>query len=36
MYLDLNGVQFMLEQQQEEQWLTGELTQPFGRGINFS
>jgi len=35
MYLELNGVQFMLEQQQEDQWLTGELTLPFGRGINF-
>ena len=35
MYLELNGVQFMLEEQQEGQWLTGELNYPLGRGINF-
>lgn len=35
MYLELNGVQFMLEECQEGQWLTGELTYPLGRGINF-
>lgn len=34
-YLDLNGVQFMLEEYQEEQWITGSLIPPFGRGINF-
>ena len=35
LYLDLNGVQFMLEQLQDEQWMTAELTYPLGRGINF-
>lgn len=36
-YLDMNGAQLMLEQQHgvEQQWLTDELTAPFGRGINF-
>ncbi|WP_353172838.1 bleomycin resistance protein [Acinetobacter rudis] len=34
-YLDLAGVQFMLEQVQEDQWVTAELSVPFGRGINF-
>lgn len=34
-YLDLNGVQFMLEQFQEDQWITAELNYPFCRGINF-
>jgi catechol 2,3-dioxygenase-like lactoylglutathione lyase family enzyme len=34
-YLDLDGVQFMLEQQQEGQWLTAQLDYPLGRGINF-
>lgn len=35
MYLERDDVQFMLEEQQEEQWLTGELNYPLGRGINF-
>ncbi|OTG82202.1 bleomycin resistance protein [Acinetobacter sp. ANC 4648] len=35
LYLDLKGVQFMLEQQQDEQWITSELSYPLGRGINF-
>jgi catechol 2,3-dioxygenase-like lactoylglutathione lyase family enzyme len=35
-YLDLHGAQIMLEQQNgvEDQWLSDELTAPFGRGIN--
>ena len=35
-YLDLNGAQIMLEQHNgvEQQWLSDELTAPFGRGIN--
>lgn len=35
-YLDLHGAQIMLEQQNsvEQQWLSDELTAPFGRGIN--
>ncbi|MGR3978041.1 VOC family protein [Acinetobacter sp. 1207_04] len=35
MYLELNGVQFMLEELQDDQWVTGELNYPLGRGINF-
>ena len=34
-YLELNGVQFMLEELQGDQWVTGELNYPLGRGINF-
>lgn len=36
-YLDLQGVQFMLEQYDpsEGQWLTAPLETPLGRGINF-
>lgn len=36
-YLDLEGAQVMLEQQNSlhRQWLTDDLTAPFGRGINF-
>lgn len=34
-YLDLNGVQFMLEEHQEDQWVTAPLVPPFGRGVNF-
>ncbi|WP_407309414.1 bleomycin resistance protein [Pseudomonas sp. nanlin1] len=35
-YLDLNGAQVMLEQfdPRSNQWLTGSLSPPFGRGIN--
>ena len=35
-YLELDGAQIMLEQQNsvEQQWLSDELTAPFGRGIN--
>ncbi|UQS16638.1 VOC family protein [Pseudomonas sp. HS6] len=35
-YLDLNGAQVMLEQVEPNagQWLTAELSKPFGRGIN--
>ena len=35
MYLELNGVQFMIEELQGDQWVTGELNYPLGRGINF-
>lgn len=35
-YLDLNGAQVMLEQiDLDEQWITGRLEAPLGRGINF-
>lgn len=35
-YLDLNGAQVMLEQVEPDagQWLTAELSKPFGRGVN--
>ena len=36
-YLDLDGAQIMLEQASptSRQWITGELSAPLGRGINF-
>ncbi|TCM68341.1 catechol 2,3-dioxygenase-like lactoylglutathione lyase family enzyme [Acinetobacter calcoaceticus] len=34
-YLECDGVQFMLEQLQQDQWITAELNSPLGRGINF-
>ncbi len=36
-YLDLDGAQVMLEQRStaEDQWVTGPLEAPLGRGINF-
>ncbi len=34
-FLDLGGVQLMLEAFQEDGWNTGTLTKPYGRGINF-
>lgn len=36
-YLDLDGAQVMLEQRStaEDQWVTGPLESPLGRGINF-
>lgn len=35
-YLDLQGAQFMLEQiNLDDQWITGRLEVPLGRGINF-
>ena len=34
-YLEREGVELMLEEQSPESWLTGEMTRPFGRGINF-
>ncbi len=36
-YLDRDGAQVMLEQVDpaQRQWITGELTRPLGRGINF-
>ncbi len=35
-YLDLNGAQVMLEQIEPDagQWLTADLSKPFGRGVN--
>ena len=35
-FLSLEGVQFMLEQWHEDGWNVGELSHPFGRGVNFS
>ncbi len=37
LYLDLDGAQVMLEQFEEgaDHWLTGALSPPYGRGINF-
>ncbi len=36
-YLDRDGAQVMLEQVDpaQRQWITGELTRPLGRGVNF-
>ncbi len=34
-YLEREGVELMLEEQSPESWLTGEMSRPFGRGINF-
>ncbi|MDR3505138.1 MAG: VOC family protein [Acidocella sp.] len=36
-YLDLDGAQVMLEQRStaDDQWVTGPLEAPLGRGINF-
>ncbi|QEX24679.1 aldoketomutase [Hypericibacter adhaerens] len=35
-YLEFEGAQLMLEQIEDEaSWLTGEMSPPFGRGINF-
>lgn len=34
-YLERDGIQFMLEESQEGQWITAPLEHPFGRGINF-
>lgn len=36
-YLDLDGAQIMLEQRStaDDQWVTGPLEAPLGRGINF-
>lgn len=34
-YLDREGAQIMIEQPVDRSWITGELAQPFGRGINF-
>ena len=33
-YLDREGAQLMIEQPTGRTWLTGELSHPFGRGIN--
>jgi catechol 2,3-dioxygenase-like lactoylglutathione lyase family enzyme len=33
-YLDRDGAELMIEQPTGRRWLTGDLTQPFGRGIN--
>jgi hypothetical protein len=36
-YLDREGAQIMIEQSTDpaRTWLTGELTPPYGRGVNF-
>jgi catechol 2,3-dioxygenase-like lactoylglutathione lyase family enzyme len=34
-YLEREGAELMLEEPSPESWLTGEMTRPFGRGINF-
>lgn len=34
-FLDLDGAQLMIEQPVDRAWITGDLTPPFGRGINF-
>lgn len=34
-YLALGGAQIMLEQASADSWITGPLTPPLGRGINF-
>lgn len=34
-YLDLDGAQLMLEADNDEAWVTGDLTKPRGRGVNF-
>ena len=33
--LDLDSVQFMLEENHGAAWITGELAPPLGRGVNF-
>jgi catechol 2,3-dioxygenase-like lactoylglutathione lyase family enzyme len=34
-YLVREGAELMIEQPTGRAWLTGELTQPYGRGVNF-
>jgi catechol 2,3-dioxygenase-like lactoylglutathione lyase family enzyme len=34
-YLELEGVQFMLQAAAQDDWLTATLQYPFGRGVNF-
>ena len=34
-YLVREGAELMIEQPTGRVWLTGELTQPYGRGVNF-
>ena len=34
-YLELEEIQFMLQQSSNDGWKTGTLEPPFGRGINF-
>ena len=34
-YLELGPVQIMIEQHSDDSWVTGALTPPFGRGVNF-
>jgi len=34
-YLEREGAELMLDELSPESWLTGEMTRPFGRGINF-
>lgn len=33
-YLEFEGSQIMVEELEEDSWLVGELTHPFGRGMN--
>lgn len=33
-YLEFEGSQIMIEELEEDSWLLGELTRPFGRGMN--
>ena len=34
-YLEREGAELMLDELSPGSWLTGEMSQPFGRGINF-
>jgi catechol 2,3-dioxygenase-like lactoylglutathione lyase family enzyme len=34
-YLEREGAEIMLEQLTSESWLTGDMSPPFGRGVNF-
>lgn len=34
-YLEREGAELMLEELSPESWLTGEMSPPYGRGINF-
>ncbi len=33
-YIELDGIQLMLEQLTEDSWITGDLSPPLGRGVN--
>ena len=34
-YIELGAAQLMLEESYDDQWVTGTLQRPFGRGVNF-